>query len=383
MHISERERDLPKAVLNDIMNAVEKDKSIISLGAGEPDFKLPKPLQDYIKKVKDINHYTPSGGLKELREALSKKLMKDNKINVNPDNIIITSGSQEAILLALTSTLDVSERVVVPDPCYLGYISAIELVNASPVSVPVNEDCDFCFDPDKLRRSVLPRKTKGIIINSPSNPTGSVFSKKLLEQISDIAVDNDLWIYSDEAYEKIVYDKKHVSIGSLNGMSDRVATFQTFSKGYSMCGFRVGYCAGPPNLIRAMNKAHTYTSIAPSTLSQKVALKALSLSPRYINSMVKEYRRRRDMIVMRLNSIGLHTIKPEGAFYTFSNIQNYSKDSFRFSKDLLNKAKVAVVPGAEFGVNGEGYIRCSYATEYHKIEEGMNRIDKFLGKKTL
>jgi aminotransferase len=387
MHISKREQDLPDAVIGKMLKIAVEDKSIISLAPGEPDFSLPKPLINHIPKLANkSNHYSPPGGLKELREAITKKLRKDNKIKTDPNNIIVTCGSTEAILLATACNLDISDRILIPDPSFLGYLPTFELFNAVPVSVPVLEENNFEFDPDELKKYVpknMKKKTKGLMLCTPGNPTGTIFSKKVLEEVADFAVDNDLFIYSDEAYEKLVYEKKHISIGSFNGMEDRVVTFQTFSKTYAMCGFRVGYCQGPSNLIEAMKKTHIYSTLAAPTISQKLAIKALSLPESHTNKMKTEYKRRRDMITKRLNELNLRTIKPQGAFYTFSNIQEYSKNSFKFSNNILQKAKVAVMPGAEFGKNGEGYIRCSYATDYNLIGKAMDRLEKYLKTKKI
>ena len=232
---------------------------------------------------------------------------------------------------------------------------------------------------DNLKKLIDRKKTKAIMINSPSNPTGNVLSRKVLEEIADIAIENNLYVFSDEAYEKLIYDgKKHVSIASMNGMENYAVSFFTFSKSYSMCGFRVGYCAGPSLLIEAMKKVHVYTTICAPTISQILAVRALKIGNKHTEKMVNEYNKRRRFIYKRLNEIGLKTIKPGGAFYTFSNIKDYDENSFHFAFDLLNKAKVAVVPGKEFGNYGEGYIRCSYATDIKVIEKAMDRIERYL-----
>jgi len=206
-------------------------------------------------------------------------------------------------------------------------------------------------------------------------------SRKVLEEIADIAVENNLMIFSDEAYEQIVYDKaKHVSIASLNGMENNVATFQTFSKSFAMCGFRLGYVSGPQKLIKEMIKVHHYITLTAPNISQLVGVKALDLNKKYINGMVKEYKRRRDMIVKRLNDMDLPTPMPDGAFYTLSNIGKYSKNSVKFSEMLMKKAKVAVIPGTEFGPYGEGYVRCSFATDYDKIVRAMDKMEGVLGR---
>lgn len=380
-HLSRRELGLPKLEFPRIESLIANDKSIISLGPGEPDFLTPKPLLEYARTIlSKSTHYSEPQGVKELREAIARKLKKDNKIEVSSENIVVGSGSQELLFSALLTTLDPGQKAIVQSPGYLGYLPAIRLVNASPVFLRLEESDDFEINPDRLKK-LIDKKTRIIILNSPNNPTGNVVSKKVLEEVADIAIDKDVFVFSDEAYEKIIYDGvKHVSMGSLNGMEDHVLTFQTFSKSYAMCGFRVGYVAGPKELVSALNKSHHYVSISAPSLSQLIGVKALSLNKRYIENMVKEYKRRRDMIVKRLNDLDLQTCMPKGAFYAFSNIQKYGKNSVKFSDMLVKKAKVAVVPGTEFGPHGEGYIRCSFATDYKLIEKAMDRIEKVLIK---
>lgn len=380
-HISERDLQLPDVEFPEIFKKVVSDKKIISLGPGEPDFLTPKPLLDYAKKIIDKGtHYSEPQGLLALREAIVKKLAKENNIHTNPENVVVNCGSQQGIFSALLAALDPTEQVIVPSPGYAGYVPPIDLVSATPVFVPMKEEDNFELNPDILKRHI-DKKTKVIILNSPGNPTGNVLSKKVLEEVADIAIDKDILIFSDEAYENILYDNaKHISVGSLNGMQDHVLTFQTFSKSYAMCGFRLGYCAGPKKFISEMVKNNNYMVISAPRISQLVGIKALSLNKKYINSMVSEYKKRRDLIVSGLNNLGLSTRTPKGAFYTFSNISKYSKNSSQFAHRLLDKAKVAVIPGTEFGPFGEGYIRCSFATKYEKIAEAIERMDKFLNK---
>ena len=382
-HLSERELQLPELEFPSIFKRVIRDKSIISLGPGEPDFITPKPLLEYAKKIiHKGTHYSEPQGMLELREAIVKKVRKENHIKTTPENVLVTCGSQEALFSALLTTIDPTEQVIVPSPGYLGYLPAIELVNGVPIFLKLDEEEEFNINPDRLKKLINKKKTKAIIINSPRNPTGTVLSKKILEEIADIAVDNDLYIFTDEAYEKIIYDNnKHVSIGSFNGMKDYVVTFQTFSKSYAMCGFRLGYCIGPQKLMKDMTKVHHYLTLAAPHISQLVGVKALTLSDKYVKAMVKEYKRRRDMIVKRLNELDMPTPMPGGAFYTFSNIQNYSKNASKFAKMLLDKARVAVIPGTEFGKYGEGYVRCSFATDYKLIEKAMDRMERVLSKK--
>ncbi len=382
MHISERELDLPESVIAQLIEIAGKRRDIISLSYGEPDFNAPKPITVYARKiVHKATHYAPPSGLPEFKRAIARKLRSENKIKCSEDNIIVTCGSQEALLLGLLCTLDVSEQVIISNPTFLGYKPTAQLLDIFPVYVDTYEDNNWNIDPDLIKKAIDTKKTKAIIINSPGNPTGNVLSRKTLEEIADIAVEHDLWIFSDEAYEKIVYDAKHVSIASLNGMEKYTITLQTFSKSYAMPGFRIGYAAVPKDLVEVMAKTHIYTTISAPMISQMVGVKALSLPKKYVNKMVNSYRSRRDYMIKRLNEIGLSATKPDGAFYIFVSVKDYAKNSVEFSRALLKKERVAVIPGSEFGSNGNGYIRLSYATDIKLIENGMDRIEKFLHQK--
>ncbi len=382
VHIAEREIQLPEAVIAKLLRLAAEDERVISLGPGEPDFPAPPPIVELTKKYADqCNHYSPPGGRHELKEAIVKKLKKENKIDAHPSNIIVTCGSQEALLLATACTLDVGEQVIIPNPSFLGYLPMFELFDAFPVALELRGDEGWEVNVERLKGLIDWKKTKAIMLNTPANPTGTVMSKKVMEEVADLAVEYDVYIFSDEAYERLVYGgKKHISIGSLNGMQDKVVSFYTFSKTFAMCGYRVGYAVGPRNLIEAMTKTHIYTTLCAPTLSQMVAAEALTIPARYIERMVHEYDRRRTFIVKRLQGMGLQTVVPYGAFYTFSTIQHVHDNSFQFAYDLLKQAKVAVMPGREFGRYGEGYIRCSYATELPAIEEAMDRLESYVKK---
>ena len=384
VHIAEREIQLPDAVIAKLLKLAAEDKSVLSLAPGEPNFPAPKPIVEFTREFADkCNHYSPPGGRHELKEAIIQKLKKENHIEAHPSNIIVTCGSQEALLLATACTLDVSEQTIIPNPSFLGYLPMFELFDAFPIPLELKEDENWEINPDRLRKLIDPKKTKVIMINTPSNPIGMVLSKKILEELADIAMEYNLYIFSDEAYERLIYGKKHISIGSLNGMQDHVVSFYTFSKSFAMCGYRVGYAVGPRNLIEAMTKTHIYTTLCSPTLSQMVAAKALTIDAKYIDKMVKEYDRRRKFIVKRLNEIGLPTITPYGAFYAFANIQSVHDNSFQFAYDLLKQAKVAVVPGREFGRCGEGYVRFSYATDYKIIGKAMDKLESYVKKNKL
>ncbi|MEM7824265.1 MAG: pyridoxal phosphate-dependent aminotransferase [Candidatus Aenigmatarchaeota archaeon] len=382
--ISEREMELPKAELGKLLQIAVERKNVISLGPGEPDFHPPKHVITAAKQALDkgYTHYSPVEGRKELREALAKKLKRENRINVDPDDIIVTCGSNEAIMLALMATIDPGEAALVPDPGFVDYIPTLEMLNGVAISVPTRPTDGWQILPESVLWQLKePQRVRAIIINSPNNPTGAVYTKKTLEAIADIAVEYDLLIISDEAYEKFVYGKPHISPASLNGMSDYVLTLQSFSKTYGMAGFRLGYAAGSPKVIKAMTDLHLYSAICAPTISQIAGLAALTGPQKEIRKNVAEFQKRRDYMYKRLCELDYFTCnKPDGAFYIFAKYASNMR-SLQFCHWLLDKAKVAVVPGRDFGRYGEGYVRFSYATDLRLIKKAMDRIEhvvKFL-----
>jgi len=316
-----------------------------------------------------------------LRETIARKLKKDNKIDVSPDEIIVTCGSQEALFLATLALVDPGEKMIVPNPGFLAYIPMVESVTGTQISIPLLEEDGFELNPEKVEE-LIDNRTQVLLINSPGNPTGRILKKKTLEKLADIVIEHDLKVFSDEAYEKFVYDNnKHISIGSLNGMEKHALTFQSFSKSYAMPGWRVGYAAGPKEIIQSMTRIHLYCGLCSPTISQLAALEALRKSQKCVRDMKKEYDRRRKLIVKRLIEIpNIFCLNPEGAFYAFPNIKDLGMKSSEIAKIFLKKGKVLTVPGTEFGKYGEGYLRLSYATSYEKIKKALNRIEKVVRK---
>ncbi len=315
-------------------------------------------------------------GRSELLEAISKKLKKENKINAPTERIIVTTGGTEVILLTLMVTIDPGEHVLIPDPGFITFRPATELLNGFPVSIPLKMESNFEPNIDDLKKIIHPKKTRMMIINTPSNPLGAIYSKKKLEELADFAVDNNLLILSDEAYEDFVYKGRHVSIGSLNGMSKYVLSLFTFSKTYGMTGFRVGYAVGPREIINAMKNIHICTTLCAPTISQRAAYAALRGSKVFFKKILKEYNKRRKFIVKRLNEInGFTPYEPSGAFYVFSKY-DFKMKSVKLSEWLIKNAKVAVFPGSDFGRFGEGFVRFSYATNFKLIKKAMDRIEK-------
>lgn len=383
IELAKRTNVINSTKIEQSLRIAETHPEIISLGAGEPDFPAPpnviKSAERFLEK--GYTHYSQLQGRHELREGVAKKLKKENKIDADSENIIVTCGSKEAILLSILTLVDPKEQVIIPDPGYLAYRPIVELIGGVAKPLQLREEDNFEIHPDILKKMIT-KNTKLIIINTPSNPTGGVLSRKTLEEIADIAVEKDVMIMSDEAYEKLVYDgSKHVSMASLNGMDDRIITIQSFSKTYAMCGFRVGYAVANEELIREMKEFKICTTLSAPTFSQLAAVEALKNSSGYTAMMKKEYDRRRKMIMRRLNELSsISCMTPKGAFYAFPNIRNFKMSSEKFSDFLLKNAKVVTVPGTEFGKYGEGHIRLSYATAYEKITEALERIEKYLLK---
>jgi len=355
---------------------------MVSLGPGEPDFTPQPHILAAAKRAltEKQTRYTSPQGTPELRDAVVRKLLKENKIRTTADNVLITNGATEGILLTLMATIDPGEGVLLPDPSFLAYKPAVEVLSGTPLMVRLRETDGFQLTWEDLERAILPEKTNVLILNTPGNPTGVVFSKKVLEEIADFAVEYDLLIVADEVYEKFVYaNQKHISIGSLNGMQNRVVTINSFSKTYGMPGFRVGYLTGPEKFINSMTKLHIFSSICAGSVSQAAALAALRGPQKAIPRIVRDYDKRRKEMVRRVNTMpGLRCREPGGAFYVFVNCSKIAKHSYPFAQNLLTKAKVAVVPGIEFGRGGEGFIRLSYATAPQLIRKGLDRMEDFL-----
>lgn len=374
--------NIPESGIRRLFELASRQKDVISLGIGEPDFDTPQHIKDYALEAlqKGMTHYTPNNGLKILRDAISEKLKRENGIDADPDrNIIVTVGGNQAFLLALSTFLRPGDEVIIPSPYFVTHAAAVKLVGGNVVELETTIENGFRIIPEDLRRAVT-EKTRCIIINSPNNPTGAVLTRRDLEEIADIAVEHKIKIISDEVYEKLVYDgAEHVSIASLNGMSDLTITVNSFSKSHAMTGWRLGYAVAEPSTIAKMVKLQMYTAACPVSFAQYAAARALQ-DPRSMiatESMRKEYQRRRDYLYRRLSEIdGFHINKPMGAFYIFPKIG--LSDDGSFSERLLKEGRVVVVPGSAFGKYGTGHVRLCYATSLENLEEASNRIESFM-----
>jgi aminotransferase len=291
--------------------------------------------------------------------------------------IVITVGVSEALYLAMTAILNPDEEVLIPTPCFVSYQPEVILAGGVPVEIPSRVQDDFQPNLDILAKAITPR-TKAILIGYPNNPTGAVASRETLMELLQIAEEHDLVVVSDEIYARLVYDFSHVCFASLPGAKGRTLTLGGFSKAYAMTGWRIGFAAGPAEILRGLLRIHQFTIMSAPTMAQTAALEALRSSEKHVQEMVAEYDRRRRLIVNGLNHLGLPTFEPHGAFYTFPQISVTGMDDETFAETLLTEEKVAVVPGSAFGAGGDGFVRCSYATAYEKIEEALRRIEKFM-----
>ncbi|MDD5794465.1 MAG: pyridoxal phosphate-dependent aminotransferase [Clostridiales bacterium] len=364
---------------------------VVSFGAGEPDFNTPKNIIDAAKKAMDEGKtkYTAASGIIELKEALCKKFKEDNNLSYNTSNIIISTGGKQALANAMFAILNEGEEVLIPVPYWVSYPELVKLAGGNPVFVECKEENDYKFTIEALEKATT-KKTKAIVINSPNNPTGSIYSENELREIAEFAKKHDLIIISDEMYEKLIYDgEKHISIASLSEDAyNRTIIVNGFSKAFAMTGWRLGYSAANEEITKLMSSIQSHMTSNANSITQYAAVEALNGPKDALNDMVKEFEERRNYMTNLIDNIeGLSYIRPSGAFYVMINIKNCInkslngetiKDSMDFSKMLLDEEKVAVIPGAAFGL--ENYIRLSYATSKDMIGEGLKRIECFTKK---
>jgi aminotransferase len=355
-------------------------KDVISLGIGEPDFPTPEPiLQAGIHSLEHgETHYTSNSGKLELRKALSEHLAERYGVQYDPESeIILTVGVSEALYLAMTALLEPGEEVIIPTPCFVAYQAEVVLAGGVAVEVPSRVEDNFQPDPERIEAAITPR-TKAILIGYPNNPTGAVVSAEILTELARIAERHNLVMISDEIYDRLVYGVAHVCFPALPGMRERSLLLGGFSKDYAMTGWRIGYAAGPAEMMRGLLRIHQYTIMSAPTMAQDAALEALRSGEPHVQQMLKAYNRRRELIVPGLNRLGLPTFEPRGAFYAFPDIAVTGMDEETFAQKLLEEERVAVIPGTAFGPGGEGFVRCSYATAYEKIEEALHRMERFM-----
>ncbi len=377
--LSESVKKIPPSGIREFFDIVYSMPDCISLGVGEPDFVTPWRISDTgIYAIRDGNtHYTPNRGLPELCDLISMELKKKHRAGYLPDSeIMITMGVSQGLDVALRSIINPGDEVIIPQPCYVSYGANVTLLGGVPVFVPTFFAEEFKVDIDRLRKAISPR-TKAILLNYPSNPTGNSLPRELLEKVAELAMEHNFYIIADEIYSAISYEKEHWSVISLPEVKDRTIYLNGFSKSHAMTGWRLGYIAGPAYLVSMMMKIHQYTALCAPSLSQYAAVEAMKNSAKDVGRMRAEYMRRRNYMVTGFREIGLPCHMPEGAFYVFPDISPTGMDDREFSLALLKAQKVAVVPGVVFGECGKNHIRCAYATSMDNIREAVNRIATF------
>jgi len=362
---------------------------VVSFGAGEPDFDTPENIKQAAKKALDegFTKYTPVGGIDELKDAIINKFKKDNQLTYKRSEILVSCGGKHSFYNLAQAIFDQGDEVIVPAPYWVSYPPMVALANGTPVIVETTEKNEFKITSEELKKAIT-TKTKALIINSPSNPTGSAYAREELEKIAEIAISNNFLVISDEIYEKIVYDGfKFASIASLGDeIKKRTIIVHGVAKTYAMTGWRIGYTAGSEEIISAMNNIQSQSTSNPTSISQKASVEALNGPQREVDKMVSAFAQRRNYVVDRLNKIeGVSCYKPVGAFYVFPNFSFYYGKSYQGKKIanstiladfFLDVARVAVVPGVEFGA--DPFERLSFATSMGNIEEGLNRIEEAL-----
>ena len=377
---AKRVHSIPPSGIRKFFDIAATMDDVISLGIGEPDFITPQPILDAgIESLRHGHtHYTSNSGILEVRQALSKHLNRMYGLSYDAEtDILITVGVSEALYLALSAILDPGNEVIVPQPCFVSYAPEVVLAGGKAVTIPTYVANDFQVTGEEVEAAITDQ-TKAILIGYPNNPTGAVMSRERLLEIAAVAEQHDLLVISDEIYDQLVYGVEHVAFASLPGMAERTITLGGFSKNYAMTGWRVGYAAAPSNLLAAMRKIHQYTIMSAPTTAQIAATAALEIGEKHVVEMRDEYDRRRRLIVDGMNTLGLETFEPRGAFYAFPSIVASGMDDNAFAETLLAEEEVAVVPGSAFGESGVGFVRCSYATAYEDIEEALNRIESFM-----
>lgn len=363
---------------------------VIDFGVGEPDFDTP----DYIKEAaidaikKGYTKYTPSSGISELKKAVCDKLLKDNGLKYQPDQIVISNGAKHSIYNALCAILNPGDEVIIPVPYWLSYPEMVRLAYGKPVFVKTKAENDFKITAEELKNAIT-SKTKALILNTPNNPTGSVYTKEELEELVKIIEEANIFVISDEIYEKLIYEGSHISIASLNEkIKELTILVNGMSKAYAMTGWRIGYTASSLEVAKVMSNIQSHTTSNPNSIAQYASVAALSGDETVIRKMAEEFNKRRIYMVEKINKIkGLKSNKPQGAFYVMVNIDEYIgkeikgkiiRGSIDFANALIEGANVAVVPALPFGM--DNYIRISYATSIENIEKGLNRIEEFLNK---
>lgn len=383
--IADSVKGVPPSGIRKFFDMVLGMKDVVSLGVGEPDFVTPWKVREacIYALEKGYTSYTSNLGMIELREAIAEQIRKESALVYDPKTeVLITTGVSEGLDIAIRATTNPGDEVLVVEPCYVSYKPNVVFAGGIPVVVPTSIDNDFKVTPEAIVERIT-EKTKSLLISYPNNPTGAIMTRKELEEIAELANEYDLLVISDEVYDKLTYEGKHCCFSTLNGMQERTILLNGFSKAYAMTGWRLGYACGNEEIIAAMNKVHQYTMLCAPITAQMAAIEALKNAEEDMRAMVREYDRRRRLIVDGLNKLGLTCFEPKGAFYAFPSIKSTGMSSEEFAEKLLLEQKVAIVPGNVFGECGEGHVRCAYAASREKIKIALERIEAFLESKSI
>lgn len=381
-YLSKSSKRVVLSPIRRIFELASRTPGLVRLEVGEPDFPTPPHIIEKTTEVLQDGRigYTASAGIPEARAAVSKRLEEDYDLKYDPNSeIVICSGGINAIYILLRTVIDPGDHVLIPDPGYPAYKGVVDVIEGIPVAYPLVAKKGFSIDFDKLE-TLITSKTKAIVVNSPSNPLGNVIDEEQSQKLLDLISDKDILILYDQAYDKIVYDKPHVPIASLKGGRDKVVIIGSASKNYAMCGWRIGYTAGPKDITEEVMKFQSLANICPSYVSQMAAVAAFGGTQEPTAKMREEYKRRRDFFVNGLNSIpGMKCyVMPEGAFYAFPDISAYGMNDWDFSEYLIKEVGVTCIPGSAFGEAGKGFVRMSYANSMDNLEEALIRLEKHL-----
>ena len=380
--ISQRVQDLPPSGIRRFFELVEKMPDAISLGIGEPDFVTPWRVREagIYSLERGHTHYTPNRGIRPLLRELALYLERRFGVSYDPESeLLITVGGSEAIDIALRAVLEPGDGVLIPQPCFVSYVPCAVLAGGRALLVPTSVDHDFQVRVEELAQA-CDETTRVLLISYPSNPTGAVMPRGGMEALIEFAAERDLLIVSDEVYAELTYNGSHCSAAAVPGARERTILVGGFSKAWAMTGWRLGFAAGPADIVEAMVKVHSYAVMCSPTTAQEAGLEALRACDEEVERMRREYNQRRRVIVNRLNKMGLSCFEPKGAFYAFPSVSVTGLTSEQFAERLLEEERVAVVPGAAFGPSGEGFVRCSYATSMPLIEEAMSRMASFVSR---
>ncbi|NFI95454.1 aminotransferase class I/II-fold pyridoxal phosphate-dependent enzyme [Clostridium botulinum] len=375
-------REMPPSGIRKYFDMINEMEGVISLGVGEPDFVTPWNVREagIYSLEKGHTHYSSNAGFIELRHEISKYLYRRFNLSYNPtDEIIVTVGGSEGIDIALRALVGPGDEVIIPEPSFVAYKGCTTFTGATPKVINLRAEDEFKLTPELLEEAITP-KTKVVIIPFPNNPTGAIMTREELTKIVEVLKDKDIIVISDEIYAELCYDEEHVSIASFPEMRDKTLVINGFSKAYAMTGWRLGYLCGHPTLIDAMKKIHQYAIMCSPTTAQYAAIEAMKKGDKNVQTMVREYNRRRRVLVDGFRKMGLDCFEPLGAFYVFPSIKSTGMTSDEFCEQLLINEKVLTVPGNAFGDCGEGFIRACYASSMDNIMEALKRIERFIDK---